>query len=278
MTKAGPQKYPGAILTSWYQGDYPGDSMESNVGVVHTTEGANLPDYRSGRDAPNFTLVPDFAKKRLKVYQHFDFDVSSRALVNLQGGVETNTLNAVQFELVGTCAPETHKSWNDKKIQHIYWPEAPDWALIEFAKVVRWAYDNHKVPMSSTVTWKAYPGSYGTNNGVRLSGARWAEYYGWLGHQHVPENLHGDPGALPMAKVLSYAKAKTWENPVPTTPKEPDVPTTQDMVNNYMNIKSLTEKDAKGNAVAHGGGYYLAHILAEVQKLHAEVAELRKTA
>lgn len=210
MTRTGPQKYPGADLSHWYQKAFPGDAMESNVGVMHTTEGYTLPSYSGGAVAPNFTLVPDIAGKKLKVYQHFDFDTSSRALVNAAGGVETNTLNAVQFELVGTCDPTTHKHWNDKKIQHIYWPEAPDWALLEFAKVVRWAYDNHKVPMTSTVTWKAYPGSYGSKNGVRLTGAQWTKYYGWLGHQHVPENLHGDPGSFQMAKVLMYAKAKSW--------------------------------------------------------------------
>lgn len=217
MTLTGPQKYPNADFTRWYQKTYPGDSMESNVGVVHTTEGPSLPTYSGGSEAPNFTLLPDFAAKKLKVYQHFDFDVSSRALVNASGGVQTNTLNVVQFELVGTCDPTTHKNWNDKKVQHIYWPAAPDWALLEFAKIVRWAYDNHKISMATTVTWKAYPGSYGAGNGVRLSFAQWTNYYGWLGHQHVPENLHGDPGAFPMAKVLAFAKAETWT--VTTPPK-----------------------------------------------------------
>jgi hypothetical protein len=191
--------------------------MESNVGVLHTTEGTALPSYDSGASAPNFTAVPDFANKRLKWFQHFDFDVSSRALLNLAGGVETNTLNAVQVELVGTCDPETHKRWNDEKRQHVYWPIAPDWALLELAKFVRWAADNHGVKLASTVTWKAHPGSYGKSNGVRLTGAQWLAYYGWLGHQHVPENLHGDPGALPMAKVLAYAKDKTWLNEPPVS-------------------------------------------------------------
>jgi hypothetical protein len=219
VTLTGPQKYPGANLTRWYGTKYPGDAMESNTGVVHTTEGTSLPDYSGGAVAPNFTLVPDFPAKKLKVYQHFDFDRSSRALVNAAGGVQTNTLNAVQFELVGTCSPDTHKNWNDKKIQHIFWPEAPDWALLEFAKVVRWAYDHHNVPMTSTVTWKAYPGSYGSN-GVRLSGKQWTNYSGWLGHQHVPENVHGDPGSFQMGKVLVYAKNKTWENTLSMTPAQ----------------------------------------------------------
>lgn len=276
MTRTGPQKYPGADLSHWYQDTYGGDAEESNTGVVHTTEGNTLPSYGGGAEAPNFTLVPDLAVEKLKVYQHFGFDTSSRALVNAAGGVQTNTLNVVQFELVGTCDPTTHKNWNDKQIKHIYWPEAPDWALLEFAKVVRWAYDNHKVPMTSTVTWKAYPGSYGPKNGVRLTFAQWNAYSGWLGHQHVPENLHGDPGAFQMAKVLAYAKAKTWEKPVPdpTPAKEPTVATTQDLVNNLMTIGSLTEKDAKGKPVNHAAGYYLAHCHADLLSLHKKVDAL----
>ncbi|MGY0065117.1 peptidoglycan-binding protein (plasmid) [Streptomyces sp. LZ34] len=179
--------------------------MESNVGVIHTTEGKTLPTYGGGASAPNFTAVPDFKNKRLNWHQHFDFDESARALVNKSGGVETNTANAVQVELVGTCDPGTSKKWGGKNTSHIFWPEAPDWALRELAKFVKWAHDKHGVRLASTVTWKAYPASYGTN-GVRLTQSQWNAYYGWLGHQHVPENDHGDPGSLPFDKVLAYAK------------------------------------------------------------------------
>jgi hypothetical protein len=203
--RAGPQKFPGASTSHWYSGKYPGSSMESNVGVIHTTEGKTLPDYGGGSSAPNFTAVPDFKNKRLNWYQHFDFDESARALVNKSGGVETNTANAVQIELVGTCDPGTSKKWGGKNTNHIFWPQAPDWALHELAEFVKWAHDKHGVRLASTVTWKAYPASYGSN-GVRLTQSQWNGYYGWLGHQHVPENDHGDPGSLPFDKVLAYAK------------------------------------------------------------------------
>ncbi|MEV5186176.1 hypothetical protein [Streptomyces werraensis] len=73
--------------------------------------------------------MPDFKAKRLKACQHFDVDRSSRALVNLRGGVETNTCNVSQIELVGTCDPTTHAKWRKAEYSDIYWPEAPDWAL-----------------------------------------------------------------------------------------------------------------------------------------------------
>lgn len=209
MTLTGPQKYPGASTTYWYGTKYPGSAMESNVGVVHTTEGTSLPSYSGGSEAPNFTAKPDIKNKKLVWYQHFDFDRSSRALVNKSGGVETNTANVVQIELVGTCDPAHKTSWSGSKagVDYIYWPAAPDWALAELAKFVYWSFVNHKIKMQSTVVWKAYPGSYGTSNGVRLSNSAWNAYYGWLGHQHIPENDHGDPGNINFARVLELAKA-----------------------------------------------------------------------
>jgi hypothetical protein len=224
MAKAGPQRYPGASTTYWYGSKYQGSAMESNVIVWHTTEGTSLPDYGGGTSAPNFTAKPDFAAKRLVWYQHFDFDTSARALVNAAGGVETNTLNVCQVEIVGTCDPATHKKWGSTP--HLYTPELPDWAIRDLAAFVKWAHDNHGVPLTSAVTFKAYPGSYGTDNGVRMSASKWNSYTGHCGHQHVPENLHGDPGLLPMAAILARAKGAT----APTAPKEEDgMPTTKEI-------------------------------------------------
>lgn len=206
MAYQGPQKIPGATTgSSWYQDSYPGDRMEVNVGVIHTTEGTSLPTYGGGASAPNVTGVPDFANQKIKWYQHFDVDCSSRALVNQSGGVQTNTLNAFQVELVGTCDPATHKKWTDAGVKHIFWPEAPDWALVEVAWLVKWLYDNHGMQIRSTVIWKAYPASYGAS-AVRLTGSQWTSYYGWLGHQHVPENVHGDPGNINWKRIEELAK------------------------------------------------------------------------
>lgn len=210
MARTGPQKYPPASQQYFYQGRYPGNPMESNVGVIHTTEGRTLPSYDGGASAPNFTALPDIPNRKLRWYQHYDFDQSSRALVNAAGGVETNTANAVQVELVGTCDERKSVTWDGKRagVDYLFWPDAPDWALAELALFVKWARDNHGVKAQSTVTWKPYNkgqvgGSYGAN-GVRLTGAQWGRYYGWLGHQHVPENDHGDPGDLDFARVLEH--------------------------------------------------------------------------
>ncbi|MFA3877532.1 hypothetical protein ABS735_28300 [Streptomyces sp. MMCC 100] len=220
MAKSGPQKYPGASTAYWYQSRYGGDSMESNVIVWHTTEGTSLPSYGGGASAPNFTAKPDFAKKKLVWYQHFDFDTSARALVNKAGGVETNTLNVCQVEIVGTCDPSTHKKWGSTP--HLYTPDLPDWAIRDLGEFAKWAHDHHGVPLTSGVTFKAYPSSYGASS-VRMSASKWNSFRGHCGHQHVPENDHGDPGAFPMAAILAHAKGDT------TTTQEDDMPTAADV-------------------------------------------------
>lgn len=224
----GLQKYPGASLSAWYQGAYGGDLMEVNVVVLHTTEGRSLPSYGGGASAPNLTAVPDLAGKRLRWFQHFDIDRSSRALVNLVGGVETNTLNVVQVELVGTCDPATHAKWTAAGYAHVYWPEAPDWALQGVADFLAWAHTQHGVPLSGPTLWKAYPASYGAST-ARMTGAAWMAFKGVCGHQHVPENVHGDPGSIDFNRLITLATGTT-----PTEPTE----------ENTMTISKIDEANA----------------------------------
>jgi len=204
--KTGPQHYPGADRTHWYQNRWPGDAMEVNVVVLHTTEGRTLPGYAGGLMAPNLTAVPDFAAKKLDWYQHFDIDVSSRALVNLPGGVETNTLNVCQAELVGTCDPAAHAKWTKAGKQHVFWPEAPQWALRELARFLAWMHEEHEVPLSGPALWPPYPTSYGSKAGQRMTKHEWNAFKGVCGHTHVPENQHGDPGAIDFSVLLKFAR------------------------------------------------------------------------
>lgn len=227
--------YHGALRDHWYQDDYPGAVITPNCGVIHTTENAEgVPDYAGGSEAPNYTANPLFAEKRLEFHVHFPDERSSRALVNLAGGVETNTLNALQIELVGTCDPKTHRAWARRGIQHIYWPEAPDWALRDLAAFVKDMHDRHGIPITSGLTWEAYDASYGADNGVRMSNHQWLNFTGWCGHQHVPENLHGDPGALPWDQVQALATGHSAaearqgrhkaQHPAPQAAQDPHTP------------------------------------------------------
>jgi hypothetical protein len=217
--------YPDAIRgTHWYGDTYEGSLMDPNVLCVHTTEGTGVVSYRNGADAPNLTGLPLISKKKLEMYQHFALNRSARALVNASGGVETNTLNVIQLELVGSCDPAHKTSWGKLKagVDYIYWPDAPEWAYDELAEVFAWLHINEGIPLSGPDKWLPYPSSYGQTS-ARMSFAEWTKFTGICGHMHVPENWHGDPGSIPFAKIIAKAKAivaklKGGTKPTPPAP------------------------------------------------------------
>lgn len=158
-----------------------------NKGVLHTTETSVLPGYAYGGNAPHFSVLPIFSSKSVVYYQHYDTDRPSRALVDLAGGVQTNNDGVIQIELIGTCT---------KSGPGMYWPDAPQWAIDGLLKLMQWINKDRGIPMVQPKQgWLPYPSSYG-NTSVRMSQSAWDKYAGWCGHQHVPENLHGDPGDM----------------------------------------------------------------------------------
>ncbi|MFD0351786.1 hypothetical protein ACFQ0M_48185 [Kitasatospora aburaviensis] len=209
--------YPGADRSQWFAEHYPGSFMNPTRGILHTTEGTGWPDYSGGAEAPHVTAKPDFGAGRLVFRQHFPFDHSARALVNASGGVETNTAGAIQIELIGTCDPRSHQAWASRGIQHIFWPEAPDWALRDLAAFMAWQRQHNGIPLDGPANWAPYPASYGAGNGVRMSFAAWNAFRGWAGHQHVPENDHGDPGNIAFATLISLARSATGDTAQPST-------------------------------------------------------------
>ncbi len=205
----------------WYQDDYPGASLdlspETMVLVVHTTEGYSWPGYDGGATAPNITGRPPIGDLAGAWRQHFPDERSSRALRNLSGGVETNTLNSFQVELIGTCNPDHAKTWGDKRAgeDYVYWPAANDAQLRWLADLVADLHKRHGLRLVFP-TFKAYPGSYGAT-ATRLTFAEWRNFAGICGHQHVPENVHGDPGNINMARVVTFAKEILAPPPPPVT-------------------------------------------------------------
>lgn len=199
--------------TQWFATRYPGSRLElsaaTTVLVLHTTEGTSWPSYNSGATAPNYTGMPPGIKHRSGWRAHFPDEMSSRALRNLGGGVETNTLNAIQVELIGTCDPTHRKQWGKLRagVDYVFWPDANDRQLAWLAELVADLHKRHGLALRAPLAFKPYPASYGAN-GVRMSGKQWRSFTGICGHQHVPENSHGDPGALPIDRVLAFAKQK----------------------------------------------------------------------
>lgn len=174
--------------------------------LLHSTEGPTLPTYGNGKANPNFTIDP----WRRQAYQHVPCNVASRALVK-------HNERAVQVEIVGYCDAKTAASRGQQAylLDHL-----TDAQLTWLGSKLREIGSACGIPAQTSVTWKAYnsgqaPSSYGTNNGVRLNATQFAAYQGWLGHQHAPGNVHGDPGDLDVRKVLRLsAPAK----PAPAKP------------------------------------------------------------
>jgi hypothetical protein len=301
VARTGPQKIPGASQSYFYgSGRYSGSDMEVNCGVVHTTEGMALPSYNGGSMAPTVTGVPDIKAKKIRWYQHYDVDESARALANKLGGVDTNTANVFQIELVGTCDDTKKITWSGKKagVDYLHWPTAPDWALAEVAWLVRWLHDYHKVPMTCVKDWLAYgkdsrrpgitPASYGASP-ARMTQAQWRAFTGWCGHQHVPENDHGDPGSMDFARVITIAKGGAApEGPAPSPSTEAEMKLSDQITlgdwipKQWPTDKGLQDKKIPVD-VALGSGYAHARksaenttaILAELKALRTEVAQLR---
>ena len=190
--------YPAANHTAqWYARTYPGRTFTGiDRLVLHTTEVNGWPGYSGGSEAPNLTL---WARNGVvEVRQHFPVNMSSRALVHTTGQVDTNNLNAVQIELVGTCV---------RGGPGLYWPGAPTYALQGLANVIRFLVDEWALPTSYPALWLPYPQSAGASR-ARMSAATWRAFHGICGHEHVPENDHGDPGDLPLSTIVSLAGVK----------------------------------------------------------------------
>lgn len=176
--------------------DHPGLTYISDVPfriVLHTTQGFG--DYHPHRADGSYLGVwtpPQLTVAINGVFQHIDLDRASYAMVNLQGGVQTNLWRALQIEI------HWKAEWADDLplaiLDHLN-PLLED--LVEH-------YDVHGPILE-------FHGSdaYGENAPYRMAFEEWHTFNGICGHQHVPENKHWDPGPINRSMLL----------PV-TTPKE----------------------------------------------------------
>lgn len=210
---------PGTDHTTQnFESRYTGSPMEPNTFCAHTTEGLSFPGYSSGATAPNLTVRINIAARTASLRGHYPADRSARALENRSGGVQTNTLNVWQVELVGTCDPIHKSTWvvNGRTyragVDYIYWPDAPDWALELVADIVGWLHEewpDFPIEDGAPRGWLPYPKSYGSGNGQRMTFSEWNNGRGMVGHQHVPENSHGDPGDFDVDRVVALATGTT---------------------------------------------------------------------
>lgn len=171
------------------------DQPEADVWLIHTTEGMGWPGYNGGGSAPHDTIRP-IPGKGIEVRRHIPYGLFAKALMNTSIPGETNRRGVIQTELIGTCDPK-HKgdrNW-------YYWPDADDVVLQALADYMRPVLKQYAIPLQAP-KFLPYPSSYGNRQGQRMSPRQFASFQGICGHQHAPENDHGDPGAFQIAKLI----------------------------------------------------------------------------
>ena len=207
-----------------------GSQATPRMVLLHTTEGMGWPSYGGGSSAPHATIRP-IPGEGIEVREHIPFGQFAKALQNRPGGVQTNTSGVLQFELMGTCDERAAS-------RAYYWPKADDAVLRALADYLRPIMATYGIPHTSDVTWKSYnrgqaPSSYGLSNGVRMSFEKWMTFRGICGHQHAPENDHGDPGDFPIATLLRHLSRASAATPV-------EAPATSDLRKEWL-TKQIAE-------------------------------------
>lgn len=199
---------PGNSSGSWAPDDEDAPKL-----VGHTTEGPSIASavsaFTANNSWPHVTADPLLRDKA----QHVGLDRPARALRNTSAPGQTNREPRVyQVEIVGTArtvAPAGQRSVLEFTDDELEWLGAEVFAPIARAT---------GVPLTTSLTF------YGDRAGFtlaseharqRLSAAAFDTYRGVLGHQHVPENSHWDPGPIDMAKILAAARGETTAPPPP---------------------------------------------------------------
>lgn len=160
-------------------------------GVLHTAESKDYhpsqTTYFGHSNPPHFTVVKKGATA--KVYQHYSINVASRALRNVSNAVDdvqTNRQCAIQIEI---C-------WYAKDIGTL-----PIEIKDQLRALMRWIEQESGVQRTAPQFYGNI--AYGEGSISRMNSAQWKSFNGWCGHQHVPENLHWDPGTIDIAYLFT---------------------------------------------------------------------------
>lgn len=166
--------------------------------VLHTTEGDSVAGatraYAASTSWPTGTADP---RTRERV-QHYPLSVSSRALMNKAGGVETNRERVVQIELVMFADDAPNLS-----------AEQLAWIGTDVVRPIVDALDGAVALVAPPFVGREAGTIARADAPQRFSYDDWRAFNGVCGHQHVPENDHWDPGHLNIAAILAAAGGTT---------------------------------------------------------------------
>lgn len=152
--------------------------------VLHTTEtdpgtAQAVADGLRARKAESHTVFDPSNGEHIRLLA---WSQNAKALRNLSGGVETNNRGGVyQVEIVGRAAevPMYSSGW-----------------FAALAVYVERVCSETGTPVVFPRPFVAYPQSYGLKAAQRMTNDEWLDCSGIVGHQHVPESDHGDPGDM----------------------------------------------------------------------------------
>jgi len=175
------------------QGSYTSDTPWKLV--LHTMEGFLAPSFRLFEDrgySPHLAVSLDD-----DTYWPLNpLDKASSALQNLPGGTETNRDKVIQVEIEGVAKDTAY------------------WDMAKYRKLV------HRVLLpiiraqpliAPVVPFRFADGYSDANSATRLTAATWDASGGILGHCHVPENTHWDPGFLDRSLIQRMLDAALSE-------------------------------------------------------------------
>jgi len=162
--------------------------------VLHTTEVKGIyryspSSYFGHRHVPHATIDPE------KIAQHLDTSYSAYALENDAGGVETNRCGALQVEIMWTASDG---------------PNLPPEIIRNVKRWLDWTRAVHGTQPVPIDQFHYYLPEDGWRLGFepwRMTPDVWLSFNGLCGHQHLPENEHGDPGKIPLAPLCPLPPA-----------------------------------------------------------------------
>lgn len=161
--------------------DRPPKRRPQPVLCLHTTEGTTIAGAKTTMDANRSWSHWICDPLTGELENLVDTDGPARSLRNLAGGVETNNRPGVyQIEIVG-------KANDVPGYPHKWYTQLATW-IIDLC-------DEHGIPRRFPHSFHG-ENAYGRNGVARLTNQQWLTVSGIIGHQHVPENTHWDPGDI----------------------------------------------------------------------------------
>ena len=196
--------------------------MSGPVLVLHTTEGSSFRGAKRTLEANNSRSHWLCDPATGEYEQLVDPVNPARSLRNLAGGVQTNNRGGVfQIEIVGRAATVTRT--DGRAYPDDWYEQLAEWVVM--------ICDDHRIPKTFPHRFHGSD-AYGRFGVARLTNQEWLDVTGIIGHQHVPENTHWDPGDISrliplvtgdtdMSENAVRREVKTWQEWLNTLGFEP---------------------------------------------------------